>query len=302
MLFRSHIHVMRNAHGDLMDDIRTGDDNHDAANFITAQVRQFSADPACALHVSIAGGRKTMGFYLGYALSLYGRPQDRLSHVLVSEPFESSQGFFYPTPYSQVLETRGGKLVDTATAVVNLAVIPFVSLRHATAMVDGNASFDETVQAARKALAPAHLTLDLRGRRILAGDQVVTLSPTNLAMLAVFARRASQGDAPLRAPSLVPEATKEKEGSDREWSERFLLEYRRISGSDSLAALACGMDGTYFSERKSKLERSLNAALGPTASAYCIKAFGPKNSRLYALDLPKEAVVFGSFLAPRENK
>ena len=30
-----------------------------------------------------------MGFYLGYALSLYGRTQDRLSHVLVSSPYES---------------------------------------------------------------------------------------------------------------------------------------------------------------------------------------------------------------------
>jgi CRISPR-associated protein (TIGR02584 family) len=28
------------------------------------------------------GERKTMGFYVGYALSLFGRAQDRLSHVI----------------------------------------------------------------------------------------------------------------------------------------------------------------------------------------------------------------------------
>jgi CRISPR-associated protein (TIGR02584 family) len=61
-------------------------------------VRELTADPDCAIHASIAGGRKTMGFYLGYALSLFGRPQDRLSHVLVSSPFESNQNFFYPLP------------------------------------------------------------------------------------------------------------------------------------------------------------------------------------------------------------
>ena len=91
----SHIHVMRDAHGQPMNDIRSPADNRAAADFITAQVRAITADSGCALHASIAGGRKTMGFYLGYALSLFGRPQDRLSHVLVSEPFESSYDFFY---------------------------------------------------------------------------------------------------------------------------------------------------------------------------------------------------------------
>jgi CRISPR-associated protein (TIGR02584 family) len=84
-----------------LEDIRSPDDNRRAADGITELIREFTADPDCALHVSIAGGRKTMGFFLGYALSLYGRPQDKLSHVLVSEPFESSSGFYYPTPASR---------------------------------------------------------------------------------------------------------------------------------------------------------------------------------------------------------
>lgn len=294
---RSHIHVIRNACGDLMDDIRTGQDNHDAANYITAQVRQFSADPDCALHVSIAGGRKTMGFYLGYALSLYGRPQDRLSHVLVSDPFESSQGFFYPTPHSQVLETRGGKLVDTATALVSLAVIPFVSLRHATAMVDGNASFDETVQAARKALAPAHLTLDLRGRRILAGGKIIKLPPAELALLAVFARRLKQGLPPIEAPH--------KEVGDKAWSASYLCEYRAITGKladieTTEDALRHGMDGAYFSPRKTKLEKRLKAALGPAAFAYRISDGGTR-PRKYQLELPPETVRFISDFEHMEN-
>ena len=47
-----------------------------------------------------------MGFYLGYALSLYSRAQDRLSHVLVNSPFESHSEFFYPTPESRVIHRR----------------------------------------------------------------------------------------------------------------------------------------------------------------------------------------------------
>lgn len=92
----THIHVLRDAEGKPIADIRTPEDNLRCADFITEAVRAFTADQQAAVHVSIAGGRKTMGFFLGYALSLFGRDQDRLSHVLVSEPFESSWNFSIP--------------------------------------------------------------------------------------------------------------------------------------------------------------------------------------------------------------
>jgi len=62
-------------------------------------VREKAADPSCCLHCSLAGGRKTMGLYLGFALQLYGRPDDALSHVLVHPPeLEMDSAFFYPPP------------------------------------------------------------------------------------------------------------------------------------------------------------------------------------------------------------
>ena len=297
---RHHIHVMRDAQERAMDDIRSPQDNRDAANFITAQVRQFSADPHCALHVSIAGGRKTMGFYLGYALSLYGRAQDRLSHVLVSDPFESSWDFFYPTPYSRVLQTKDGKLADTAMAQVTLAEIPFVSLRHGlpVALLAGHASFNETVAAASAALAPPQLTIDLAAKRILAGDKVIDLPPAELALLAVFARHALQGGTPLPAPA--------KGAPDADWGHRYLREYRAIMGNlaDIQAtehALRNGMDGEYFSQRKSKLDKRLKTALGPAAQAYRIHDGGTRPRR-YALTLRLDVVRFVSDVAFKEEK
>ena len=296
---RHHIHVMRDAGERAMEDIRTRQDNRDAANFITAQVRQFSADPHCALHVSIAGGRKTMGFYLGYALSLYGRTQDRLSHVLVSDPFESSWDFFYPTPYSRVLQTKDGKLADTAMAQVTLAEIPFVSLRHGlpVALLAGHASFNDTVAAARAALAPPQLTVDLPARRILAGDKTVELPPAELALLAVFARHALAGGAPMPAPA--------KGAPDSAWADRYLREYRAITGNlaDTEAterALKNGMDGDYFSQRKSKLEKRLKTALGPAAAAYRIHDGGTRPRR-YGLTLGVDAVRFVTNVAFTEE-
>ena len=81
--------------GDILDEA----DNAAVADFITEEVRGITADPRASLHVSIAGGRKTMGFYVGYALSLFGRAQDRLSHVLVPPSLELRPDFFYPAPH-----------------------------------------------------------------------------------------------------------------------------------------------------------------------------------------------------------
>lgn len=285
---RSCIHTLRDAHGQPMNDIRTPADNRAAADFITAQVRAITADSGCALHASIAGGRKTMGFYLGYAMSLFGRPQDRLSHVLVSEPFESSYDFFYPTPYSRVLQTKDGQLADTAMAQVTLAEIPFVSLRHGlpTNLLAGVASFNDTVAAARAALAPPELVLDLRRQCILAAGRQLALPPAELALLAVFARRAGLGLEPLNAPT--------KGVPDPAWARRYLQEYRRITGNladieSTNRALKGGMDGDYFSARKSKLERRLKAALGPAFDAYRIHD-GDTRPRRYGLTLKPDAV------------
>ncbi|MEI7970802.1 MAG: CRISPR-associated ring nuclease Csm6 [Betaproteobacteria bacterium] len=63
-----HIHTIRDASGLPLEDIRDPSDNAIAANEITDLLRELTDDPDSALHVSIAGGRKTMGFYLGYAL------------------------------------------------------------------------------------------------------------------------------------------------------------------------------------------------------------------------------------------
>ena len=239
-----------------------------------------------------------MGFFLGYALSLYGRPQDKLSHVLVSEPFESSLGFYYPTPTSRVLEMPGGRLVDSASAQVTLAELPFVSLRHGLpeALLTGLASYNETVEAARHALAPPALQIDLAARRVCAAGKAFALPPAELALLSVFARRALRGEAPLPAPA--------KELPDAEWKKRYLVELRWIAGplgdlDETERALRQGMDGAYFSAHLSKLKKILRRELGPAAGPYLISGGGSRPRR-YSLGLRPAAVSYDPFQAPRQ--
>ncbi len=284
----ANIHVLVDAHGHPMSDIRTPEDNRMAADSITALVRELTADPESALHVSIAGGRKTMGFFLGYALTLFGRPQDRLSHVLVTAPFESSYQFFYPTPYTKVIELGDLQLADTATAQVMLAEIPFVSLRHGlpNTLLNGRANYNEAVDAIKHSLGPASLIVDLRQHRITAATIPFHIAPAQLALLAVFARRLLNGEGPINAPA--------KEVPDAAWAQSYLKELRKISGQlsdkDSTErALSAGMDGSYFSTALARLHKALKKQLGAAATPYLIQDGGHRPRR-YSLGLPAAAV------------
>lgn len=146
------IHLIEK-NGKIYDDLRTPSDNEAAADFISEKVRAFTLDNNTELHVSLAGGRKTMGFYAGYALSLYGRPQDKLSHVLVGEDYESNPDFFYPTPKTHVIHDRNGQPHDAQKAKIWLAEIPFVRMRDGLPkkLLEGSKSFSETIEFANKA-------------------------------------------------------------------------------------------------------------------------------------------------------
>lgn len=291
------LHIVTDVDGQPLDDIRTPANNERVADFIADIVRELTADPEAAMHVSLAGGRKTMGYYLGYALSLYGRPQDRLSHVLVSAPFESHPEFYYPTRDQRVIQTRETKPrpLDCRDAIVELAEIPFVRMRHGLddRLREGATSFSASVAAAQRALGPKELVLDLANRRIRAADQIIALPPAELALLAVFAHRASRNEPALPAPS--------KDVPDTEWSRWYLDELRRIvgdmaDGDHTERALKKGMDGEYFSSHLSKLRKLLKKSLGPAAAPYLIDDGGTRPRR-YRLILEPETIRFAALEA-----
>ena len=190
-----HIVVLKDRAGQPLDDIRTRDDNELAADAITEEIRKLTSDDDTALHVSIAGGRKTMGFYVGYALSLYGRVQDRLSHVLVTTPYESHPKFFYPAPQRRMIEDREGRLSDAHDARVTLADIPFVRMRTGLGhdLRAGSASFSATVEEAQRAIPPERLVLNPANCTVTAGRALFELKPSKFALYWLLASRALCG-------------------------------------------------------------------------------------------------------------
>jgi CRISPR-associated protein (TIGR02584 family) len=295
------VQVIGDDEGAPLDDIRTERDNALAADSITRQIAALTRDDDAALHVSIAGGRKTMGFYAGYALSLFGRPQDRLSHVLVSPPFESNQAFFYPTRDSRIIYTPPpeNRPLDTRDAEVVLAEIPFVRLRGSLppTSIAGSAPFAEAVAAAQAKLEPAHLTIDIEGRRIAAGGTVVALPPAALSFLAWIADRHFRGETALASP---PDGA-----PDAAMARQYLTFYRRCAEAAAVTraarVLQRGMDKSFFEQHKSKLNRRLRNALGEQAAAYLVTGFGRRPHTTFGLGLPAGAIRFGEATAASEQ-
>jgi len=283
-----NIHVLRAADGSPLDDIRTLEQNTLAADFITETLRRLSQDPGNALHVSIAGGRKTMGYYLGYALSLYGRAQDRLSHVLVSDPYETNRDFYYPTPYEHPIHSKRGDkeiTVDARNAQVDLADIPFVRLREGLPddLLKGAARFSQAVAAAQRGARPTSLEIDVERRSAIAGDESLKLTPQNFTLLLWLARRRLRGQAPINCQVKRADATAAVE---------YLAVCREIYGDHSAEheraeiALRHGMDSAWFSPAKNRLHNALVRTLGRSGAApYLVRAARARHGAQFELGL-----------------
>ncbi len=116
-----------------IDDIKNERDSTIVAKFILKTVKKLCSNPDYIIHASLAGGRKTMSFYLGMAMQFYGKKEDELSHVLVSPPFENHPDFFYPpsTPRNLLIHnpsTKRLELINSSNADINLVKLPFLKL------------------------------------------------------------------------------------------------------------------------------------------------------------------------------
>lgn len=116
-----------------LDDIRSRSDNIAMADFMIEKLRAFTSNPHCRVIASIAGGRKTMGAVLYACMSLIGRETDRLTHVLVNDPFDNPNlkpKFYFPAQKAAILQNRDGRKHRADHARIELADLPFVPLRN----------------------------------------------------------------------------------------------------------------------------------------------------------------------------
>jgi CRISPR-associated protein (TIGR02584 family) len=228
------IFVVPDAQGEDVDDARTFEDQEALADFIVGHVGKLCADEGIRLHASLAGGRKTMTFFLGYAMTLFSRIDDRLSHVLVDEVFEGNRNFYYPKPYTHVIDGRGdNEKLDAKNAHVILAEIPFIRQRsqlHKNVLksMESESYLDLVMfQNAVNELHKVKLNIDLKRRSvtILGKDVDFSDSVMELAFYSMIARQVNDnGYSALLKPS--------RDEFSKPLTNLFLQEMERIAGVD----------------------------------------------------------------------
>jgi CRISPR-associated protein (TIGR02584 family) len=207
---RTCIYILHRPDGAMLEDIRSVSDNEAAANQICDIVRRLTREPNTRIHASAAGGRKTMSVYLTAAMQLFGRTNDQLSHVLVSEDFETHPDFFYKPPVARTLEKRDrqGSLIkrlSTADAEIHLADIPFIRLRGIVSewLAEDRPAYREMVLRAQENLAFLEFESSLRLRpedysvavetpSPLLPSRSVVLTPREFFVYALFAHFCKQ--------------------------------------------------------------------------------------------------------------
>ena len=287
----NHVLVTPGADGTEVEDARSLPDHEALANFIMTEVRNRTASPDTSLHASLAGGRKTMTFYIGYAMSLFGRAQDTLSHVLVSEGYENIPDFWFPTQSEahRYVDNRGRKL-DASTAEVTLAPIPFIRHRRNLPQVllqsDSTVQFADLVQLINlgENRQDIRVSVDLPAQTLRVHNEnntlnvEITLGLLELAFYTFMARATLKGETDWTRPS--------KDKRDAFFAKVLLEDLLPLCGlacsddpldnvnrlsnyntmhtrfkSDTIEALRCGIAQNWFDSRKNKITRALTEKL-----------------------------------------
>ena len=125
------IRVMPDEKGNEIVDLRTGADNLRAADFMLGELRKYTEDAETTILCSIAGGRKTMSALLFSCMSLLGREQDKVYHVLLPPVFEQGvePPFFFPEPGVTYTAKATGKKYKANNVQSELFEVPFVRMR-----------------------------------------------------------------------------------------------------------------------------------------------------------------------------
>jgi CRISPR-associated protein (TIGR02584 family) len=323
------IFIIPDANGQPVDDARSLADHEALGDFIMTQVRDITASQETILHASLAGGRKTMTFYLGYAMSLFGRSQDTLSHVLVSERFENLPDFWYPSRLQGDLTrtTRAGELVEvlkSADAQVTLAQIPFMRLNQdlpkAMRELGGTIKFTDLIQRMNMGNSPdsIRLRIDLPKRKLAiwsveAGEKSQVLISPNRLELAFYVmcyRSSLDNSQVLRPKAEKPEvklllrflnelselcglSRKEKwpDALDalEEWGQDNDPDLKRSVGSLGSNKKGPGISHTWFDQRLHTL-RELITDQFPKTVADQILPSSEKKGGDYRIRLPRESI------------
>lgn len=266
-----NIHVITDDHGVEINDIINESDNEHLLKKCLELAFKFTGDPETAVFFSIAGGRKTMSACLTLAAQLYGRPQDRLYHVLISPEFESNRKFYYPPKISATIELKDKKghvfYKETKYAQVNLISVPFVSIRDKLSKdFLKEPKSPGTLMLSLIKEDETRLSINLISKKIIYKKLELDMMPAHLALYAFFAMRKKE------CPEISCGACTNcflDISAIFENQNKITAIYKKLCGNRPLEEMSdsgiTGLDDKNFNSFKSKIRNNLLNKFGPYA-------------------------------------
>lgn len=286
------IHTIVDEQGEALEDIRTDSNNMLVANQIMHYVNKFTQNDDSSLHVSIAGGRKTMGFFAGYALSMYGRDQDRLSHVLVAEAFEGLPEFFYPSPVPHVIRSRDKKeLLECQNAEVELAYIPFLAMRNVLSetLLSSELSYIDKVRRLQKRVFDKKVQVSVWDKTLHIGGEEIKMSTVNFVFYVWVLERVLEGKPDFINP-FEGEPNKVYGESFVDCLGRMINEMEDTDRTRDVM-LEEGMSYEFIRDRRNQIHKALKNALGVNADAFLLPLTDRKK-RIISLGIEPSQIQF----------
>ena len=294
----ANVHLLKDADGQPLKDISSVIDNEALADQLFAFVRKLATSTDICLHASIAGGRKTMGLYIGLAMQFYGRPGDTLSHVLVNLELENEK-FFYPPPDGADVVLKDGRTIPADEIRIELAEIPLLLLREKISFLKEHtdAGYTELIEIAQReynalqAISPVFINTFSCCLKI--GEVTINLTPLELALYLFFARQHLEGQVEDRysisrsdiREGLLTAALRDIVSQIP--ARDFRLEGLKGWENDPIAR---------FSQTRSNINRKIRERLDdPQSTHYQIQSWNPSSNQddiCYGLALAKDSIQF----------
>mgnify|MGYP003644523949 CR=1 FL=1 len=194
-----------------LDDIRSIDDNEAVAEFFMEIIRSFTENESVRLIVSIAGGRKTTSALLHSVMTLLGRAQDQINHILINDEWIFQPNFLYPGCEGEFVNRDTGARLSSADAELQLVDVPFVPLRYLFKRdVERSAgSFVELINQVRTKTINVDedliVQLDTEKGSLSVSGREISLSGNEFLLYLFFSRLALEGRPPVESYGVIGE-------------------------------------------------------------------------------------------------
>ena len=295
-----HVIVVKGEHDMELDDIASDEENEAFLKSCMETAFELTGDPARALYFSVAGGRKTMGSCLTVAAQCYGRPQDRIYHVLVNPEFESNRDFFYPPPEPRLIELKDPNnrketiFKSTEYARITLVPMPFISLR--ASLSDAMLNGPESPQALMLSLVRdplPELVINLPDRKVIWKGKELDMRPSWIALYAYFALVKKNPECDGRGCQGCRDCfrTFSDYEKEKELVAKLYISTDENRESDAVKAGGImGLEQQNFNMYRSKINSAIMRGFGATETAMLsIESLGHKPTR-YGIPLDRERI------------